>query len=507
MLPPARMANSNMLPACIVLSLLPASLALYPEARPPARPRVSASPTPRVAAPTPRPAAYRNPEMYGSHVPLPPSSLAAGLPSADGASAADEAGAHKEQVDALERKLAEMRADLNQISADFEGLLTTIAAEPHARGPRGMPAEPALASARAPTVGDALAALAAERENAPTCAPPVTAAPCLELEHKPARAPAAPAMRAAPGGPNISVRIVGVGGSGGNTINRVAEHIAPFGTDAVRTLAVNTDAQVLGLSAAHETLLIGAPADSTGGRRQLGQGAGGNPAVGAAAALAHATDVAAALDGADMVFVTGGMGGGTGSGAAPEIARIARAAGALTVGVVTRPFGFEGSRRRDAAEAAIAALGANTDALVVISNDRLLSQLPHGTPMGAAFAAADETLRQAICAVAEIVMDAGLINVDFNDLRAVMSNAGPSLVGIGVAEGSAADAARAAIACPLLETAAADAQGIVFNVCGGRRLSLREVHAAADAISSIVSPDANIIFGAARHGVRFLRRA
>lgn len=455
------------------MNLLLLSLAILPEARPPARPRASALPSTRPTAPTALGAAYRDPDVLSQQIPLPMSSAFS--------SAAPVAASQQAKVAALKRKLEQARADLIEISADFEGLLTSIAAT-EAVGAVG---PPLATQPSALTVGDALAA----RASASSSAPAASATAWDAVSSAP------PAPRAA-GSPEIAVRIIGVGGSGGNTINRLAAHVAPYGGEAMRTLAINTDRQVLETSRAHETILISAPPDAAGKRRHLGQGAGGDPSVGAAAARAHAADVGAALEGADMVFITGGMGGGTGSGAAPEIARLARERGALTVGVVTRPFGFEGTRRREHAEAAIADLAKHTDALVVISNDRLLSQLPAGTSVEHAFAAADDVLRQAICAVAEIVLDTGLINVDFNDLRAVMSDSGPSLVGIGMADGSAAEAARAAIECPLLETAAADAKGIVFNVCGSQQLSLREVHAAADAISSIVAPDANIIFGA-----------
>lgn len=434
----------------LTLALLGAAHAALPDARPPRRLRAPSS-SARSAAPAPLSAAYRDPDVLSQQMPLPLPAFPAPPP---------VAAAQQDKVAALQIALEQARADLNHISSEMHALLTSV--EP-----------PAL-------VADALGAPAAEAAAEPAWEP----------------MPAPPAPTRSVGAPDISVRIVGVGGSGGNTLNRLAPHVAPYGPAVMRTLAINTDRQVLEASLADETMLVAAPPDAAGGRRHLGQGAGGDPTVGAAAARAHAADVDAALEGADMVFVTGGMGGGTGSGAAPEVARLARERGALTVGVVTRPFGFEGTRRREAAERAIEALAAETDALVVISNDRLLSQLPEGTSVTRAFAAADDVLRQAICAVAEIVLDTGLINVDFNDLRAVMCSSGPALVGIGVADGSAAEAARAAIACPLLETAAADAQGIVFNVCGGTQLSLREVHAASDAISAIAHPDANIIFGA-----------
>lgn len=291
---------------------------------------------------------------------------------------------------------------------------------------------------------------------------------------------------------SIAVSVVGVGGGGGNTVSRLATFAGASAGRDMRTVAVNTDAQALAQSKAETTILM--RADGLGA--QVGRGAGGDPKIGAHAARASSEAIATAVAGSDIVFVTAGMGGGTGSGATPEVARAAKATGALTVGVVTKPFGFEGVRRMGQAEEWMEALTEATDALVVVSNDRLLSHLPPGTSIDDAFSAADDVLRQAIFGIVDIVMDTGLINVDFNDLRAVMEGAGPSLVGIGSSEGSAAEAARNAVQCPLLETAAEDAMGIVFNVRGGHELSLKEVHLAAEAVSEITHPEANIIFGA-----------
>jgi cell division protein FtsZ len=448
---------------------------MLPEGRLPARQRAPAT--------TPRSFAYRNADMLGGQEPLHPSVL--------------RAVSKQAAMDELKRKLDQARADLNDIAADFDALAQAHDVDMLAGELAELQAE--VDSLPAAIMLDTIALSVAVATPVAVALPrPITVArPVISHFTAPVPESRAPAPS---GMPPISVRIVGVGGSGGNTINRLAPHVAPYGAEHMRTIAINTDAQVLSSSAANDALLISSPTDPTVKRSRVGQGAGGNPSVGALAASSHADEIGAALTGADMVFVTGGMGGGTGSGAAPEVARLARQAGALTVGVVTRPFGFEGTRRAENANGAIAALAAHTDALVVISNDRLLSQLPDGTSIEAAFAAADDVLRQAICAVAEIVLDTGLVNVDFNDLRAVMKGSGPSLVGIGHAEGSAAEAARRAIECPLLETAAMEAKGIVFNVCGGRALSLREVHSAADAISEIVHPDANIIFGARRAG-------
>lgn len=243
--------------------------------------------------------------------------------------------------------------------------------------------------------------------------------------------------------PPCSIKVIGVGGGGGNTVNRMVS----FGADKfIKFVAINTDMQALATSAADVRVQIG----DDGGR---GLGAGGIPAVGRASAKAAEEDLWPLVAGTDMVFVTAGMGGGTGSGAAPVVAELAKAAGCLTVGIVTKPFSFEGKRRMTQAQEAIATLQEHVDILVTVSNDKLLEIVPEGMPLNEAFAIADEILRQGIMGISEIIAKPGLINVDFADVRAVMSNAGPALMGIGTGVGKnrAYDAAVAAVSSPLLD--------------------------------------------------------
>jgi len=283
------------------------------------------------------------------------------------------------------------------------------------------------------------------------------------------------------------LRVVGVGGGGVNAVNRMIE----AGVGGVEFLAVNTDAQSLGQSAAHVTLQIG---------RDLtrGLGAGADPDLGRSAAMEDYDRVKSLLKGSDMVFITAGEGGGTGTGAAPIVARIARELGALTVGIVTRPFGFEGSRRRQAAEQGIEALHAEVDTLIVVPNDRLLAVLDRGTPMVEAFRVADDVLRQGVQGISDLVTLPGLINLDFADVRTIMADAGNALLGIGLGTGErrAVEAAEQAVASPLLETSMEGARKILLSITGGRDLSLWEVNEAAKAVSEAAHPDANIIFGA-----------
>jgi cell division protein FtsZ len=237
---------------------------------------------------------------------------------------------------------------------------------------------------------------------------------------------------------------------------------------------------------------------------QLGQkltrglGAGGNPAIGQKAAEESREELTAALEGADLVFITAGMGGGTGTGAAPIVAEVAKEVGALTVGIVTKPFNFEGRRRLRQAEEGIDALQSRVDTLIVIPNDRLLDVIPENTPVQEAFQKADDILRQGVQGISDIITIPGLVNVDFADVRAVMADAGSALMGIGVGSGKsrAREAAVAAISSPLLEHSIDGAKGVVFNITGGSDLALHEVNAAAEAIFEVVDPDANIIFGA-----------
>jgi cell division protein FtsZ len=290
---------------------------------------------------------------------------------------------------------------------------------------------------------------------------------------------------AASGGPVL--RVVGVGGAGVNAVNRMVEaDIA-----GVEFLAINTDLQSLQISAADETLHIG---DSV----TRGLGSGSDPDKGRAAAREEYDRIKAMLRGSDMVFIAAGAGGGTGTGAAPVVAQIARELGALTVGIVTRPFQFEGSRRREQAEAGIAALGAEVDTLIVVPNNRLLSVLDRGVSMVEAFRVADDVLRQGVQGISDLVTLPGLINLDFADVRTIMSDAGSALLGIGMGTGErrAIDAAEQAVASPLLETSMEGARSILLSITGGEDISLWEVNEAAKAVAEAAHPEANIIFGA-----------
>lgn len=283
------------------------------------------------------------------------------------------------------------------------------------------------------------------------------------------------------------IKVVGVGGGGGNAVNRMISS----GLNGVEFISINTDAQALAFSQAEKRIQIGA-------KVTRGLGAGGNPSVGGKAAEESRDDIAAALEGADMVFITCGMGGGSGTGAAPIVAEIAKEQNALTVGVVTRPFTFEGRRRWKQAEEGINAFKDKVDTLIVIPNDRLLSVVEKRTSIQEAFRVADDVLRQGVQGISDIITIPGLINVDFADIKAIMSNAGSALMGIGYAsgEGRAIEASRAAISSPLLEASIEGASGIIFNVTGGADLTLYEVNEAAEVIYSVAHPDANIIFGA-----------
>jgi cell division protein FtsZ len=283
------------------------------------------------------------------------------------------------------------------------------------------------------------------------------------------------------------LRVVGVGGAGVNAVNRMVE----AEIDGVEFLAINTDLQSLQQCAAHETLHIG---DSI----TRGLGSGSNPDLGRQAARDEYDRIKAMLRGSDMVFIAAGAGGGTGTGAAPVVAQIARELGALTVGIITRPFQFEGSRRRAQAEAGIAALAEEVDTLIVVPNNRLLSVLDRNVSMLDAFRVADDVLRQGVQGVADLVTLPGLINLDFADVRTIMSDAGNALLGIGMGTGErrAIDAAERAVASPLLETSMEGARSILLSITGGPDLSLWEVNESAKAVAEAAHPDANIIFGA-----------
>jgi cell division protein FtsZ len=283
------------------------------------------------------------------------------------------------------------------------------------------------------------------------------------------------------------LRVVGVGGAGVNAVNRMIE----AEVTGVEFIALNTDTQSLNQSDAHVTLQIGA--DIT-----RGLGSGSDPDLGRSAAMEDHDRIKALLKGADMVFITAGEGGGTGTGAAPIVARVARELGALTVGIVTKPFGFEGSRRMKAAEQGIEWLGEEVDTLIVVPNNRLLSVLDKQTSMMEAFRVADDVLRQGVQGVSDLITLPGLINLDFADVRTIMSEAGNALLGIGMGTGDkrAVEAAQAAASSPLLETTLEGAHSILLSITGGRDLSLWEVNEAARAVQEAAHPDANIIFGA-----------
>ncbi|MEG9296571.1 cell division protein FtsZ [Mangrovibacillus sp. Mu-81] len=283
-----------------------------------------------------------------------------------------------------------------------------------------------------------------------------------------------------------TIKVIGVGGGGNNAVNRMIEH----GVQGVEFIAVNTDAQALNLSKAEIKMQIG-------GKLTRGLGAGANPEVGKKAAEESKEQIEEALRGADMVFVTAGMGGGTGTGAAPVIAQIAREIGALTVGVVTRPFTFEGRKRSNQASGGIAAMKEGVDTLIVIPNDRLLEIVDKSTPMLEAFREADNVLRQGVQGISDLIATPGLINLDFADVKTIMSNKGSALMGIGAASGEnrAAEAAKKAVSSPLLETSIDGAQGVLMNITGGTSLSLYEVQEAADIVASASDQDVNMIFG------------
>jgi cell division protein FtsZ len=283
------------------------------------------------------------------------------------------------------------------------------------------------------------------------------------------------------------IRVVGVGGAGVNAVNRMVE----AEVEGVEFLAVNTDLQSLQQSTADLTLHIGAELT-----RGLGSGSDAN--IGRQAAMEDYDRMKALLKGSDMIFIAAGAGGGTGTGAAPVVARIAREVGALTVAIVTKPFGFEGTRRGEAAEQGVGALADEVDTLIVVPNDRLLGVLDKQTAMVEAFRVADDVLRQGVQGISDLVTLPGLINLDFADVRTIMSEAGNALLGIGmgVGENRATEAAIQAVSSPLLETSMEGARSILLSITGGANLSLWEVNEAAKSVSEAAHPDANIIFGA-----------
>ena len=283
------------------------------------------------------------------------------------------------------------------------------------------------------------------------------------------------------------IKVVGVGGGGTNAVNRMVD----AGLTGVEFIAVNTDAQALMMSDADMKMHIG----SAGTR---GLGAGADPAVGKAAAQESRDELKEALKGADMVFVTAGEGGGTGTGAAPVVAELAREIGALTVGVVTKPFVFEGRKRSQQAEMGIEDLRDRVDTLIVIENDRLLQVVEKKTSVVDAFRMADDILRQGVQGITDLITVPGLVNLDFADVRTIMRDAGSAMMGIGEASGEnrAAEAARAAVSSPLLETSIEGATGILLNITGGPEIGLFEVNEAAEVVTSAADQNANVIFGA-----------
>ncbi len=283
------------------------------------------------------------------------------------------------------------------------------------------------------------------------------------------------------------IKVVGIGGGGTNAVSRMVE----AGVAGVEFIAVNTDAQALLMTEADVKIHIGSKATR-------GLGAGADPRVGLAAAQESRDELKEALKGADMVFVTAGEGGGTGTGGAPVVAEIARELGALAVGVVTRPFGFEGKLRADQSEQGIQALREAVDTLIVIENDRLLQVVERSTPVTEAFRMVDDILRQGVQGITDLITVPGLINLDFADVRTIMRDAGSALMGIGVARGDtrAVDAAKAAISSPLLETSLDGATGILLNITGGADLGLSEVDEAAQVVTGAADSNANVIFGA-----------
>ena len=347
--------------------------------------------------------------------------------------------------------------------------------------------EPAAPARPEPVAEVATPAPPVEREPEPAPVAPVsTSAPIETGDHHREResgfSAAAQAVSAKP-----TLRVVGVGGAGVNAVNRMVE----AGIEDVEFLALNTDIQSLESSLAHRKLHVGESLTR-------GLGSGSNPAVGRDAAKYDVDAIKSMLKGSDMVFIAAGAGGGTGTGAAPVVARVAREVGALTVAIVTKPFSFEGSRRLEQADEGIDELAAEVDTLIVVPNNKLLAVLDKQTSMVEAFRVADDVLRQGVQGISDLVTLPGLINLDFADVRTIMSDAGAALLGIGmgVGENRAADAAAAAVSSPLLETSVEGARSILLSITGGPDLSLWEVNEAAKAIAESAHPDANIIFGA-----------
>ncbi len=285
----------------------------------------------------------------------------------------------------------------------------------------------------------------------------------------------------------VTIKVVGIGGAGNNVVNRMVKS----GTQGVEFIAVNTDKQALAVSSADQKIQIGE-------KLTHGQGAGSDPEVGKKSAEESRNNIAKAVEDADMVFITAGMGGGTGTGAAPTVADIAREAGILTVGVVTKPFKFEGKRRMDQANEGIKDMLGKVDSLLIIPNDRLKYATDQKVTLANAFEIADDVLRQAVTSISDLIKNTGFINLDFADVTCIMKNAGFAHMGVGRAagKGKAEDAARMAVASPLMETSINGAHGVLINITGSEDMGLEDVEAAANLVQEAAHPDANIIFGA-----------
>lgn len=285
----------------------------------------------------------------------------------------------------------------------------------------------------------------------------------------------------------VTIKVIGVGGAGNNVVNRMVSS----GTTGVEFIAINTDKQALAVSSADQKIQIGE-------KLTHGQGAGSDPEIGKKSAEESRNNIAKSLEDADMVFITAGMGGGTGTGAAPTVADIARELGLLTVGVVTKPFTFEGKRRMQQAMLGTDELLGRVDSLLIIPNDRLKYATDQKVTFANAFEIADDVLRQAVTSISDLIKSTGFINLDFADVTAIMKNAGYAHMGVGTAagKGKAEDAARAAVSSPLMETSINGAKGVLINITGSADMGLEDVESAASLVQEAAHPDANIIFGA-----------
>lgn len=359
------------------------------------------------------------------------------------------------------------------------------------------PPPPAPNPSPSPLAAPLAAPAGAPRSGVRPAVPATTAAPVAAAKPGAANVPGLPSLPATPKNPQradgrgqlehfAGIKVVGVGGAGCNAVSRMIQE----GLGGVEFIAINTDAQALFLCDADQRIHIGSAATR-------GLGAGSNPEIGRKAVEENAEEVLRAIEGADMVFITAGMGGGTGTGASPVVAELARKAGALTVAVVTKPFGFEGRRRMQLAEEGIAQLKSKVDTIITIPNDRLLKIVSDKEFIADAFRLADDVLRNGVQGISEIITVPGRINVDFADVQAIMADAGSALLGIGIASGEnrAVEAARGAISSPLLEASIDGATGVLFNITGGPDLTLLELNEAAKIIYEAVDPDAQIIFG------------